>query len=99
MRLHTLKRFTLFILLSLTAGILSPLTESSFAFPLSHKFSILEETTTYILVQYEMLAPPSTSDIQADIDYLSNYQLLPSERTQDLFRDLFDLPMSEGIIF
>ena len=37
--------------------------------------------------------------VKSFVSYLSNYQLIPYERTQDLFRDVFNLPMSEGTIF
>lgn len=39
------------------------------------------------------------ASVKSFVSYLSNYQLIPFERTQDLFRDLFNLPMSEGTIF
>jgi transposase len=39
------------------------------------------------------------ASVKGFVSYLTNYQLLPFERTQDLFRDIFNLPMSEGTIF
>ena len=39
------------------------------------------------------------ASVKGFVSYLTNYQVMPFERTQDLFRDIFNLPMSEGTIF
>ena len=39
------------------------------------------------------------ASVKGFVSYLTNYQIIPFERTQDLFRDIFNLPMSEGTIF
>jgi len=40
-----------------------------------------------------------SSEVKALINYLSQYQLIPFERTQEIFKDLFDLELSDGTIF
>ena len=37
--------------------------------------------------------------VKALISYFSQYQMIPFERVQDIFKDLFNLPLSEGTIF
>lgn len=39
------------------------------------------------------------NSVRSLVNYLSTYQLLPFERTQELFGDLFNLPLSEGTIY
>ena len=40
-----------------------------------------------------------SDQVKALVSYFSQYQMIPFERVQEIFKDLFNLPLSEGTIF